>query len=123
MKVMQKHLNRKANEVVFMKCSDLSCSTGCPNKPWKASQVQTYLQQRDFKLFRPEESAEYPGHYATFLEMCKIPASGVKDNDENQPSVAAKALGRCEEFLSYSFSGEACFPIPSAQETQESHFN
>ena len=106
MKVMQKHLNRKANEVVFMKFSDLSCSIGCPNKPWKASQVQDFLQKRDFKLFRPEESAEYPGHYVTFLEMCRIPASDVKDDDENQSSVAAKALGRCERCPSYSFTSK-----------------
>ena len=32
-KVMQKHLNRKANKVVFLKCSDLTCSIGCPDKP------------------------------------------------------------------------------------------
>ena len=51
-------------------------------------------KKRNFKLFRPEECAEHPGHYATFLKMCKIPVSDVKNDDENQPSVAAKVLGR-----------------------------
>ena len=102
---MLRHLNRKANEVVFMKCTEPAC-TVCAGKPWQAEKVYNFLKQRKFmiKLFRPEESTDHPGHYATFLELCQLPFSQVRDDDQNQPSVQVKQLERCNIWPSYIFS-------------------
>jgi hypothetical protein len=102
---MLHHLNRKANEVIFMKCTDSTC-TVCAGKSWQAKKMYEFLKQRNFKLFWPEESTDHPGHYATFLELYKLPASEIKDDDQNQPSVQAKQLGRCNTCPSYSFSSK-----------------
>ena len=64
---MLRHLNRKANAVVFMKYTN----TVCAGKLRHAVKMYSFLKQRNFKLFKPEKSADHPDHYATFLELCK----------------------------------------------------
>ena len=86
---------RKANEVVFMKCTN----TVCAGKTRHPVKMNSFLKQRNFKLFRTEKSADYPDHYATFLELCK-------DDDQDQPSVDSKQLRRCNSCPVYSFSSK-----------------
>ena len=104
-KQMLRHLNRKSNELVFMKCSSPTCSI-CAGKPWQAKKTHKFLEERNFKLFRPEESENHPGQYATFLELCQLPPENIKDDDQNQPSVVESDLGQCTICPSYSFSSK-----------------
>ncbi len=59
------------------------------------------VKQFNAKMFEPTPSAEYEGHYMTYLEMCKKSKSGEKlaKPDEYLPSIRkkeeSKRLGSC----------------------------
>ena len=62
------HIQRHRNEVIFMKCSDSSCSH-CTQNPVKAKKLFAMLKKMDMKNFAPLPKGN-TGHYYTFKEMC-----------------------------------------------------
>ena len=99
---MLRHLNRKSNEVVLMKCISRTCAV-CAGESWQANKVHLFLEKRKFKLSRPEESEPHPGHYTDLLELCQLPSETVKDDDQNQPSVDQRQQ-RCTMAVQYTGS-------------------
>lgn len=68
---MVKHIDRKSNEIVFMKCSDPLCPH-CSKNPVQCRQIWSFLKEREFKWWNPEQSKTHPEHFSTFLEMCEL---------------------------------------------------
>lgn len=100
-KFMLAHTQRHRNELVFLKCLKQSC-TYCMANPPKATKVYAFLQERNMTLFSPIPSNEYTGHYCSFLEMCKKPASELTSFDAGMPS-AKSDLGYCPHCPAYVF--------------------
>ena len=73
LRFMVKHIDRKSNEIIFMKCKDPAC-THCSARPVQALKLWQFLKDRDFKWFNPDSSDTHPGHYKTFIEMSEVDA-------------------------------------------------
>lgn len=103
------HVDRKNNELVFMKCSDGSCDH-CTLHPVRAKKLFKFLNGNKMLLFNPTESDQHPGHYYTFLEMCKKSAEHVHMPVGNEglssEMNAEHQLGKSHLCPSYSFSSK-----------------
>lgn len=103
------HVDRKNNELVFMKCSDGSCDH-CTLHPVRAKKLFKFLNGNKMLLFNPMESDQHPGHYYTFLEMCKKSAEHVHMPVGNEglssEMNAEHQFGKSHLCPSYSFSSK-----------------
>ena len=77
---MAKHIDRKSNEVIIMKCYDPACNH-CVRNPPKSSPAWKFLKERNFIFFNPLPSQEYPEHYMKFIEMGKIDDEALPKGD------------------------------------------
>lgn len=68
---MAKHIIRKSNEIIFVKCSDPVCRH-CSGRPIQCRQIWEFLKERNFKWWNPKESQTHVGHFMTFIETCKL---------------------------------------------------
>ena len=130
---MVAHIQRHRNELVYLKCLSENCDY-CTTYPPKATGVFAFLQERNMTLFSPMPSHKYPGHYCTFLEMCRKPASELTTLDAGMPS-AANGVGRCSHcpafvFLSkteksviFDYFIRSRVKLERTQERQGSHFS
>ena len=66
-----KHIDRKSNEIIFMKCIDRKCEF-CIQHPIKCTDTWNYLKERSFFWSNPLPSRDNPGHYRTFIEMSSL---------------------------------------------------
>lgn len=71
LRFVAKHIDRKSNEIIFMKCRDPLCGH-CVRAPIKCVKAWEYLKQRDFIWFNPLPSQTHPNHYMTFVEMNEL---------------------------------------------------
>ena len=104
LRFLTKHVDRKSNELIFMKCYDPRCAF-CVQHPVKAVQVWNFLRERDFKWFNPVPSTSHQGHYKTFLEMLEMETTALQTGDANLP--CSISLDRCPFCPSYLFMSEA----------------
>ena len=84
---MFKHIDRHANEVVFVRCEDRTCCS-----EWRSKDLKEVLHKFGDRLFAPILSAE-TGRYNTYLQ------NYLSDKHEygasTQPTVVQKILGKC----------------------------
>jgi len=90
------HIDRHANEVVFMKCGDLTCC-----KKWDSKNLHDYLKCFDFKLFAPHMGDPSSAHFDTFLQISISEKQFY--GHEGQPSTVNKDLGKCLFCRSFYF--------------------
>ena len=100
-KFMLKHCSRHHNEIIFLKCTDKMCDH-CFNNPVRATETASFLRDRGMQMFYPAPSAQHPGHYCTFLEMCNKDKNDLPLPDSNLPTFN-KDLGRCPHCPDYVF--------------------
>ena len=77
---MAKHIDRKSNELIIMKCYNPTCVYFAKNPP-KPSLALDFLKDRSFIWLNPLPSQEYPKHYMTFTEMSKIENEALPKSD------------------------------------------
>lgn len=87
---MHQHLDRHLNEIMFVKCEDLSCC-----KQWQSKDILQYFGgvQSNIKFPSPTLSKERKGHYNTFLQECLNESK--RYGHDGQPSAAKENLGAC----------------------------
>ena len=66
-----KHIDRKSNEIIFMKCIDRKYEF-CKQHPIKCTDTRNYLKERSFIWFNVLPSRDNLGHYRTFIEMSSL---------------------------------------------------
>ena len=101
LKHMLRHIDRHANEVIFMKCSDPSCC-----KEWEAKDVYRFLCKQGLRLPAPKMSKTHPGHYMTFMEVSALSKEETVNGDSGQPSVEKANLGKCNICPAYCYSSK-----------------
>ena len=72
-----KHMERKSNEIIFMKCVEPRCPH-CIDCPIISKNAWSYILEREFKWANPIESMEYPGHYQTFCEIENLDSDSIQ---------------------------------------------
>ena len=87
---MHQDLDRHLNEIVFVKCEDLSCC-----KKWQSKDILQHFGgiQSNIKFPFLTLSKARKGHYNTFLEECLNESKWYGHN--GQPSAAKENLGAC----------------------------
>ena len=93
-KFMFDHINRRHNELVFLKCKCPECSYGTSH-PVRAKEIFQFLERKNMILFNLQQSEANPGHYYTFLEMCELDPTITLADDSNMPSLQGSNLGKC----------------------------
>ncbi|XP_071478062.1 uncharacterized protein [Diadema antillarum] len=87
---MAQHMDKRIGMVIFTKCDERNCEH-CRNNP-------PLLSSDDMQLLRnfptPKPSEDFPGHFATFLEVIATPNSAAPC--EHMPQFQMKGLGRCQ---------------------------
>ena len=84
---MFKHIDRHANEVVFVRCEDRICCSR-----WRSDETMMFLQKFNGRLFAPTLSSE-TGRYNTFLQSYS--SRQHEHGDPGQPTTVQKNLGKC----------------------------
>ena len=102
---MIKHMDRRHNELIFVKCEDHDCSH-CQQSPVQAKRAFQFLKGHII-FFVPTPSDKHPGHYHTYHEMCQLKPSSLLKGDAGMPSLASDMLGRCSICPGYSFFSAA----------------
>ena len=92
-KFLLEHVDRHHNEIIFLKCNEITCSH-CTKNPVRATEVFSFLKERKMKLFYPMPSKDHKGHFCTFLEMCNVKPEELPDPDQHLPSYDSD-LGHC----------------------------
>ena len=100
-KHMLRHIDRHANEVIFMKCSDPSCC-----KEWEAKDVYRFLCKQGLRLPAPKMSKTHPGHYMTFMEVSALSKEETVNGDSGKSSVEKANLGKCNLCPAYCYSSK-----------------
>ena len=95
------HMDRRKNELVFMKCEQSNCSH-CQHSPFQAQDTFQFLKKWNMALFTPQTSTSHPGHYKTFIEMCTS-ADIVQKHDAQMPSLIRSPLKMCPHCICYTF--------------------
>ena len=87
---MHQHLDRHLNEIVFVKCEDLSCC-----KKWQSKDILQHFGgiQSNIKFPSPMLSKARKGHYNTFPQECLNESK--RYGHDGQPSAPNKKLGTC----------------------------
>lgn len=99
---LHQHLDRHLNEIVFVKCNDLSCC-----KKWQSKGILQHFGgiQSNLKFPSPTLSKERKGHYNTFLQECLNESK--RYGHDGQPSAAKENLGACSSGCkSYHFKSK-----------------
>ena len=104
LRFMIKHMQRKSNEVVIMKCNEPRC-LHCSTRPVKSVEAWGYLSERDFKWPNPIQSTEHPNHYKTFLEMDQLDNEFVTTSNDGLP--CRIDLGKCHYCKDFVFLSDA----------------
>lgn len=81
------HIDRHANEVVFIRCEDRTCCSG-----WRSNDLQVFLRKFSGRLFAPILSSQ-TGRYNTYLQ--NYLSNKHEYGDSTQPTVVQKNLGKC----------------------------
>lgn len=97
-KCMFKHIDRHANEIIFMKCEDRSCCG-----IWRSAGLKEFLKKFKMMLFAPTSTTTC-GHYDTFLQS-SIKVEHVFGSN-GQPSVVKNDLGKCDHCPNYHFKSK-----------------
>ena len=97
-KYMFEHIDRHANEIIFMKCDDRSCC-----KKWESPGLKEFLKKFKMMLFAPTITTSC-GHYDTFLQS----SNKVEHvfGSSGQPSVVMDDLGKCDHCPNYYFKSK-----------------
>ena len=95
-KCMFKHIDRHANEVIFMKCDKRCCGE------WESAALKEFLEKFKMMLFAPTSTT--CGHYDTFLQS-SIKVEHVFGSS-GQPSVVKDDLGKCDHCPNYHFKSK-----------------
>ena len=98
-KSMFYHLDCHLNEIIFLRCQDLTC---CGE--WRCSSVKESLAKNEYRLPALDMSKQYEGHYETYLRSLSESSFGF--DHSFQPSVKIASLGKCEICPSFYFKSK-----------------
>ena len=71
LRFMLKHVPRKSNELIYMKCLNPRCNH-CSKNPIITTDTWEDLKKNEFKWHNLVASTKFPGHYMTFLESLEV---------------------------------------------------
>ena len=72
-----KHMGRKSNEIIFMKCVEPRCPH-YKDRPIISKNAWSYVLEREFKSANPVESMEFRDHYQTFCEIENLDSDAIQ---------------------------------------------
>ena len=98
-KSMFYHLDCHLNEIIFLRCQDLTC---CGE--WRCSSVKESLAKNEYCLPALNMSKQYEGHYETYLRSLSESSFGF--DHSFRPSVKIASLGKCEICPSFYFKSK-----------------
>ena len=97
--ILLKHLDRHHNEIIFVKCTDVTCCG-----VFHSENIKSFLLKYNNRIPVPTKDTHHEGHFKTFLQMEK--GSDYSYGDDEQPSVVKNAIGKCEFCPNYSFTSK-----------------
>ena len=98
-----KHVDRKSNELIYLKCVDPRCEY-CTSNPNKAVDAWKYLKEREFKWPNQEPLTSHTGHFQTFMEVERIDKDFISTGDTGLPCTIN--VGKCPYCPSYIFMSD-----------------
>ena len=97
-----KHSNRKAYQLEFLRCCDISCDH-CSTLPYEENKFLELMNLFGGSCPTPEISTFYKDHYKTFMEMLQQYSVSIKEKVIHNPT----SFGSCEHGCSYAFFSKA----------------